>query len=75
MQGSFSWTRTPCSFPGAEVTRGTGIHTFAPLRIEELREPEDDAYQVVGAALVVGLLHRRRDLVVGLGDYIVQSNG
>ena len=29
---------------------------------------EDDADEVVGAELVVSLLHVRRDLVVGLGD-------
>jgi hypothetical protein len=33
---------------------------------------EDDADEVVGAGLVVALLHGGGDLVVGLGDYSFQ---
>jgi hypothetical protein len=32
---------------------------------------EDDTYEVVGAGLVVSLLHGGGDLVVGLGDNIL----
>ncbi len=60
--------------PGAEVARGAGIDVFAALGVEELRQAEDDAHQIVGAALVVGLLHGGGDFVVGLGDYVVQPD-
>ena len=65
----------PCSLPGSEVAGGAGVDTFAPFSIKELRQSEDDADQVVGAALVIGLLHGRGDLVVGLGDDIFKPNG
>ena len=35
---------------------------------------EDDADEVVGAALVVALLHVGRDLVVGLGDDVLHAD-
>ena len=60
--------------PLGEIVRGTGVDAFTALGIEELREPEDDAHQVVGAALVVGLLHGRRDFVIGLGDYVAEPD-
>jgi hypothetical protein len=61
--------------PGAEVARRAGIDVLAALGVEELRQAQNDAHQVVGAALVVGLLHGRRDLVVGLGDHVIQPDG
>ena len=61
MQGSFSWTRTPCSRQEREVARRAGIDVLAALGVKEFRQAEDDADQIVGAALVVGLLHGRRD--------------
>ena len=60
--------------PGAEVAGGAGIDALSAFGIEEFREAEDDAHQIEGAALVVGLLHGGRDLVVGLGDDVVQAN-
>ena len=61
--------------PGAEVARRAGIDALAALGVEQFRQAQDDAHQVVGAALVVGLLHGRRDLVVGLGDHVLQTDG
>ena len=61
--------------PGLEVAGGARIYAFAALGVEQFRQSEDDADQVVGAALVVGLLHGRRDLVVGLGDNVFKADG
>jgi hypothetical protein len=61
--------------PGAEVARRPRIDVLAALGVKEFRQAQDDAHQVEGAALVVGLLHGRRDLVVGLGDHVFQPDG
>ena len=55
--------------------RRAGIDALAALGVEELRQAENDAHQIVGAALVVGLLHGGGDLVVGLGDHVIQADG
>jgi len=60
--------------PVVEVAGGTGVDAFSALGIEEFRQTEDDADQVVGASLVVSLLHGGGDLVVGLGDDVVEPN-
>src|SRR5271165_3083213 len=60
--------------PCAEVTRRARINAFPTLGIEEFRQAEDDAHQVIRAALVISLLHRRGDLVVGLRHYVVQPD-
>ena len=44
------------------------------LGVARLMLAQDDADQVVGAALVVALLHLRRDLVVGLGDHVLHMD-
>src|ERR1035438_6236092 len=61
--------------PGAEVATGAGVDALAAFGIEEFGQAEDDADKVVGAALVVSLLHRRGDLVVGLCHDVVQTDG
>ena len=58
--------------PGAEIARGSGVDAFAPLGVKEFRQAQNDADQIVRAALVVGLLHGGRDFVVGLGDHVTQ---
>jgi hypothetical protein len=73
MQGSFSWTGRPAR-ARREVAGGAGVDAFAALGIEEFGQAEDDANQVVGAALVVGLLHGRGDFVVGLGDHVFKPD-
>ena len=60
--------------PGAEVARGSRVDAFAPLRIEEFGQAENDSDQVVGAALVVSLLHRWGDFVVRLSYHVVQPD-
>ena len=74
MQGSFLLDQHALLAPGAEVAGGARIDAFAPLGVKQFRQSQDDADQVEGAALVVGLLHGRRDLVVGLGDDVFQAN-
>ena len=66
--------------PVGEVARRAGINVRAAFAVragsavEEFGQAENDAHQVVGAALVVGLLHGWRDLVVGLGDDIFKAD-
>ena len=60
--------------PGGEVACGAGIDAFALFRVKEFRQSEDDADQIVRAALVVSLLHGRGDLVVGLGDGVFEAD-
>ena len=61
--------------PGPEVLCGARIYAFSFFGVKEFRQSEDDADQVVGTALVVGLLHGRRDLVVGLRDHVFKPDG
>src|SRR3984957_13776608 len=52
--------------PLAEVACSAGINVVDPWLVKELRQAKDHAHQIVGASSVIDLLHRRRDLVVGL---------
>ncbi len=60
--------------PCLEVACRARVDTFAALRIEKFRQAEDNADEVVRAALVIRLLHRRRDLVIRLGHHILQPD-
>jgi hypothetical protein len=62
--------------PCGEVSRGPGVDGLLTGlgAVKELGQTKDDAHQVVRTALVVGLLHRRRDLVVGLGDDVFDAD-
>jgi hypothetical protein len=59
--------------PLAKILSRTGVDVVA-LVIEKLRQAEDDADEVEGAALVINLLERRSDLVVGLRNDVVEAN-
>src|SRR6202041_2936527 len=59
--------------PGAKIAGGAGVDALATLGVEKLGQSEDDADQIEGAALVVSLLHGRRNLVVRLGDDVVEA--
>ncbi len=56
---SFLLDQDALLFPGLEVARRPSVDTFVSLRIEQFRQTQNDAHQVVRAALVVGLLHGR----------------
>jgi len=60
--------------PDMELACGAGVDAFAAFGIEEFGQAEEDADQVEGAALVVGLLDGGGDFVVGLGDDIFKAN-
>ena len=60
--------------PGAKIARRARIDVFAPFGVKQFRQSQDDADQVEGAALVIGLLHGRGDLVVGLRDNVFQAD-
>ena len=60
--------------PGLEVAGRARIYAFSPFGIEEFRQAEDDADQVVRAALVVSLLHGRGDFVIRLCHNGVQPD-
>ena len=60
--------------PCAEIAGRAGVDTFAALGIEKLGKAENDAHQVEWAALIVSLLHGGGNLVVGLGDHVVQAD-
>jgi hypothetical protein len=63
--------------PLGEVAGGAAVDAVGlagRVVVEELGQAEDDPDQVVRAALVVGLLHGGRDLVVGLGDDIFKPD-
>ena len=59
--------------PVCEGLGGAGVDVIC-LVVAFVVLAEDDADEVVGAAVVVGLLHLGGDLVVGLGDYVFQTN-
>ncbi len=61
--------------PRLEVARRAGINAFPFCCVKQFRHAQDDPHQVVRAALIIGLLHGRSDLVVGLGDHVLQTNG
>ncbi len=73
--GSFLLNQDALLLPGAKVAGGAGINAFAALGIEEFKQTENDADQIERAALVISLLHGRRDFVVGLSDHIIQLDG
>jgi hypothetical protein len=56
--------------PGGKVAGSLRIQVAA--LVKQLRQPQNDANQIVGTALVIGLLHGRRDLVVGLRDHVLR---
>jgi len=60
--------------PDVELACSAGVDAFAAFGIEEFGQAEEDADQVEGAALVVGLLDGGGDFVVGLGDDIFKAN-
>ncbi len=66
--------QNPHAPPIGEIARGAGINVVAPRFVKEFRQAQDDADQVVQAALVVSLLHRRGNLVVGLGDDVFYAH-
>jgi hypothetical protein len=74
MQGSFSGERIPWARQSAKSRAGVDVRGTVVVdtgsAVEEFGQAEDDPHQVVRAALVIGLLHGRRDLVVRLGDDI-----
>ncbi len=69
--GRFLLNQNALFAPGAEVARRPGVDTFVSLGIEEFRQTKDDPDQVEGTALVISLLHGRRDFVIRLGNHIV----
>ena len=60
--------------PVFQMLRGTGVR-IVRLGIRRSAFAQDDAHQVVRAEREIALLHRRRDLVVRLGDEMVQRSG
>ena len=60
--------------PFPEVSCGAGINIVDSRLIKQFGQAEDDAHQVIGAATVIDLLHRRRDLVIGLSDHVFDAN-
>ena len=74
MQASFSWARIAHAAPVREIPRRAGVDVVAARFVEEFGQSQDDADQVVEAALVVRLLHGWSDLVVGLGDYVFHAD-
>ena len=60
--------------PGSEVLCGARINAFTLFGVKQLRQSEDYTDQVVGAALVIGLLHGRRNLVIGLRDDVFEAD-
>ena len=61
--------------PGVQIARRAGVDALSALGVKKLRQTQNNADKIVWAALVVGLLHRRRDLVVGLRDHVLQADG
>jgi hypothetical protein len=60
--------------PGAKIMCGPRVDAFAFLGVKEFRQAQNDAHQVEWTALVVSLLHGRRNLVVGLSHDVVQPD-
>ena len=69
--GGFLLDQNALLAPCAEVPGRAGVDTFVSLRIEEFRQPQDDAHQVVRASLIIGLLHGRRNFVIRLRNHLV----
>src|ERR1700731_1271306 len=57
-----------------EIAGSAGINAFTAFSIEEFWKAENNADQVVRAALIVGLLHGRGNLVIRLGHHRVQPD-
>src|SRR5579864_2304675 len=57
--------------PVMKVFRGAGVNVEGVV-VGFPTAAEDDAHQIVGAALVVPGLHFRSDFVVGLRDHVAQ---
>jgi hypothetical protein len=66
--GVFFLGQNPRPPPVREIPRCPGINVVASRFVKEFRQTENDAHQVIQAALVVSLLHRWGNFVVGLGD-------
>ena len=68
------------SAPVGEVARRSNVEIGAALAVdaggpvEEFGQAEDNAHEVVGATLVVGLLHGGRDFVIRLRDNIFKAD-
>jgi hypothetical protein len=60
--------------PGGEVTRRAGVNALSAFGVRLLRQAQDDAHQIERAAMVVSLLHGGRNLVIGLGYYVLEPN-
>src|SRR5579871_4161152 len=58
--------------PGLQIAGCAGVDALAALGIEKFRKAENDANQIERAALVVSLLHGRRNLVIRLSYYVIQ---
>src|ERR1700679_3467210 len=63
-----------CLPPIRKIPRRARINVVHSRDIEELRKSKNKADQVIGAAVVIRLLHRWRDLVIGLSDDILQAD-
>lgn len=60
--------------PRTKIPGRARVDILALFGIEEFRKTENNADQIIGAPLIIGLLHRRRYLVVRLGDHVIQAN-
>ena len=60
--------------PRGKVAGCARVDALTALGIEQFWQAKNDAHQVIRAALIVGLLHRRRNLVVGLSNHVLRSN-
>ena len=60
--------------PCLQVPRRACVYAFSSLSIEKLRQTQNDAHKIVGATLVIGLLHRRGDLVVRLRHNVFEPD-
>ncbi len=60
--------------PGLQIRCGARVDTFTPLGVKEFRQAENDADEIVGAPLVVCLLHGGRDFVVRLSGDVLKPD-
>ncbi len=60
--------------PVFEIASGAAVDVLSLLTVKQFGKPQNDADQIVRAAPVIGLLHRWRNLVVGLRYDIVHPH-
>ncbi len=63
----------PHAAPIGEIPRRAGVYVIASGFVEQLRQSQDDAHQIVETALVISLLHGGGNLVVGLGHHLFHA--